>query len=84
MYFVKRVREIESIVSQSCIDGLEMYKKRARARAKLLFCLYKPIIFFPSRRRPYCCDQEILLPWQREVTLLSISTTYFTGKQRNV
>ena len=65
-----------------------MYKKRARARAKLLFCLYKPITFFRSRfrrrRRPYCCDQEILLPWQREVTLLSISTTYFTGKQRNV
>ena len=49
------------------------------------FACINLLLFFRSRfrrrRRPYCCDQEILLPWQREVTLLSISTTYFTANK---
>ena len=35
---------------QSCTNSKEMYKKRD-ARAKLLFCLIKPLLFLLSRRR---------------------------------
>ena len=58
--------KLESIVSQSCIDGLEMYKKRD-ARAKLLFCLSKPIAFLVSVAvvvptvviKKFCCHGNV-------------------------
>ena len=66
-------------MSQSCNDGLEMLK-RPNACAKLLFCLYKPIIVCRSRCLSLSslltltsCDPEILLPWKSDVTLLPIS-----------
>ena len=47
------------------------------ARAKLIFCQSKPIVFFllfavAVAKTPYCCHPKILLPWKRDVTLISI------------
>ena len=67
-YSIKRARECRgrATTAKKCT------KKRG-ARAKMFFRRSKPIVSLlfavAVSKTPYCCHPEILLPWQRDITI---------------
>ena len=73
------------LIWQSCTNSKEMYKKRD-ARAKLLFCLIKPLLFLLSRRRCilnfllftiHCDPSKTEYSGQMQLLLLIAFQTFF-------
>ena len=69
-YSIKRARECRgrATTAKKCT-------KQRDARAKMFFRRSKPIVSLlfavavAVAKTPYCCHPEILLPWQRDITI---------------